>query len=919
MTEDVAGSTRRIWWPWITFGLATLAMLFRPLLGLGALLPTDIPELFAPWRYAPTSGNDQLANPLLSDTLDVHSHFSSMASDLRNGDWAFWDRSVGGGIPIMKAGLPVFNWVYLIVPAWYAPGLAAAVRTMTAAGLTYGLSRRLGLSREAATISGIAYAFCGFLVGWSGWPQANVAALVPGVFWFVEALVRQPRLRHAIGFGLLIAAMVWSNFPVITVYTLLFAALYAAYRMWSTRGPEGEAPRWIHAVIIAGWGAVLAGGVAAYHVLHFGENLRWADTGPRSRLPADTSIGAEYLPGVLLPYPYGANHGGQTFWGPGQNWVESQSYAGISVVLLAMLALAHLTRRAGGSTAASGGIVRAWWVIVVLALWLTYVGGPLTDTVNSLPVLGFSSVGRARVLANLGLAVLAGFGAEAWLRRRSGDDPDVDFRLGLRHAAGAVVVLGVVTSPFLWSWLRITRDAGFLREMAGDAVVPALAGAAVVGVLWLFRAAPRPAPVALSLVSFVVAAELLLGLGSFSTVVDRDSVDLRTDAHRVAIDALEPGERMNAEGRVFIANSGQTTGLDDLRTNGFLPPGWREVFRAIDEDHFRPPGNVANPHFADIDLESEALARLGIGIWAASPATPANGIRLDAPSSLEGIAIQGEVTGHASGIGPEGGLRAITVEVVEPADGLLIAEISVGERRARGVARIDGMIGPADLVFVGDPVPAGEPFSVRFSFDGEVAGAAPVVRGADGTVVFGTVAAGDGWTVVHAGDVVIYDRDEGVGVRVAHAVREVEQVGSRDHLTDRSTALVAPGQAASLGLPAILPADALAVATVRSAHGDRTVIEVETSHPALVVLPNPDYPGWSVRVDGQSAEIVRVDASFQAVLVPAGASVVEFDFAPSFLGLAMLVTALAVVALVATWRLGDRFDTAWRNSAGRAG
>ena len=72
MTEDVAGSTRRIWWPWITFGLATLALLFRPLLGLGALLPTDIPELFAPWRYAPTSGNEQLANPLLSDTLDVH-------------------------------------------------------------------------------------------------------------------------------------------------------------------------------------------------------------------------------------------------------------------------------------------------------------------------------------------------------------------------------------------------------------------------------------------------------------------------------------------------------------------------------------------------------------------------------------------------------------------------------------------------------------------------------------------------------------------------------------------------------------------------------------------------------------------------------------------------------------------------------
>ena len=122
-----------------------------------------------------------------------------------------------------------------------------------------------------------------------------------------------------------------------------------------------------------------------------------------------------------------------------------------------------------------------------------------------------------------------------------------------------------------------------------------------------------------------------------------------------------------------------------------------------------------------------------------------------------------------------------------------------------------------------------------------------------------------------------------------------------------------------LGLPEATPADAVAVAVVGSAQGDRTVIEVETSHPALVILPNPDYPGWSATVDGQAADIVRVDASFQAVLVPAGSSVVELGFTPSFLGLALFVTAMAVVALAATWRLGDRFDAHWRNSAVRAG
>ncbi|MEM9201022.1 MAG: YfhO family protein [Actinomycetota bacterium] len=913
MTEHDTGPAGRIWWPWLAFGLATFALLFRPLLGLGALLPTDIAELFAPWRYSPTSGHEQLQNPLLSDTLDVHSHFASMASDLRNGGWAFWDRSVGGGIPIMKAGLPVFNWVYLMVPAWYAPGLAAAARTMTAAGLTFGLTRRLGLSRSAATISGVAYAFCGFLIGWSGWPQANVAALVPGVFWLVEAMVDRPRLRQSVGLGVVVAAMVWSNFPVITVYGLLFGAGYAIYRLWATRSPRGERARWAHAVMVASWGGVLAVGAAAYHVLHFGENLAWADTGSRERLPADTSIGAEYMPGLLLPAPFGANHDGQTFWGPGQNWVESQSYAGVAVIVLALLSFGHRTRRRGGSPTSMGGVVRAWWVIVVLALWLTYVGGPLTDVVNSLPAVGYSTVGRARVVANLGLAVLAGFGVEAWLRHRAGHI-DVDLRAGLRHAGMRVVIVGVVTSPFVLSWLRITRDAGFLKELAADAVVPTLAGVVALALLGWFGSAQRAATVALPLITAVVAGELLLGLGSYSTVVDPDSVDLSTDAHLAAIDALGPGERMSAEGRVFIANSGQTTGLDDLRTNGFLPPGWREVYRALDADHFRPPGTVANPYFTDVDIGSEALARLGIGVWAMTPTSPAHGPRIDLPVASGEVALDGTVDGSNIGIVPGGGLRAVTIDVLEPASGLVSVDVTAGGITTTGRARIDGATGSIDVVFVDDELIAGTPFTARFSFTPADGSAAPILRGEGGRITFGTVAGGDGWRVVWAGDVVLYDRVEPVGVRLAHAARDVDAVRSNDHLASRSTALVAPGVAVELGLPAAPPEAIDATATVVAAAGDETVIEVDSSHPALVVLPNPDYPGWSATVNGEPTEIIRVDDSFQAVLVPAGASTVEMGFQPSYLWLATMVAALTGAALVLTWRLGDRLDARWRNS-----
>lgn len=917
MTGGGTGPSSRPWWPWATFVLATVVLLFRPLLGLGVLLPIDIAELFAPWRFAPESGFDRLANPLLSDTLDVHNHFASLAADIRAGNASFWDRSVGGGIPSLKAGLPVFNWVYLIVPAWYAPALSAAVRTVAAAGLTYGLTRRMGLERGPATVSGIAFALCGFMVAWSGWPQANVAALVPGVFWFVESLVRAPRLRLAVGFAAVIALMLWSNFPVITVYTLLVAGGYALYRLVSTRGATGELRRWARAATIAGLGAAGGLGLSIYHVLHFGENLRWADTGPRERLPADTSLGAEYLPSFLLPNPYGASHDGQVFWAPSQNWVEIQSYAGLAVIALALLSFGHRAARSGvsGSTARTGGIVRAWWVIIVLVGWLTYVGGPLTEVVNSIPAVGFSTIGRARVLANLGLAVLAGFGLQAWLDARAAR-LDVDLRAGIRQAMAVVVGASLLGSPLVWSWMRTARDAGFLKELVQDAAVPVVLAAVMVGVLWLLRsrADGRAAALAVPLVTLIVTIELIVGLGAVATVVDRDAADLHTAAHDVAIASLAPGERMLAEGRVFLANTGQTTGLDDLRTNGFTPPGWREVFRAIDPDHFRDPGTVSNPYFATVDLANPALGRLGIGVWAADPQSPVHGPRVGEIGGDERHVVGPTPVPGASGFVPEAGLRAIGIDLIEGAVGRLSVEITGSAGEATGQLALDGRAGVQDIVVAG-PLTPGAAFDVVFRFeqpDDALPGArSPVLRGTREAITFQTVADGDGWTIVHSEAVVIYDRLESVGARLEHAVQEASRIGADVHGDPADVAFVAPGHAAGLGLPTAAPVGARGAATVVHAEGDELIVEVVTSDSALVVIAQPDYPGWTATIDGEVVPIVRVDASFPAVAVPAGESVIELRFEPSRLRPALLGTFAAVVLLAVVWVFGARLDERW--------
>ena len=80
----------------------THALFFwRPLSGQWSLLPNDLLDNAAPWSSERTP--ERAENPWLSDTIDVHSHFVALSEDARSGDLSWWDRSLTGGIPSLKA------------------------------------------------------------------------------------------------------------------------------------------------------------------------------------------------------------------------------------------------------------------------------------------------------------------------------------------------------------------------------------------------------------------------------------------------------------------------------------------------------------------------------------------------------------------------------------------------------------------------------------------------------------------------------------------------------------------------------------------------------------------------------------------------------------------------------------------------
>jgi hypothetical protein len=87
---------------------------------------------------------------------------------------------------------------------------------------------------------------------------------------------------------------------------------------------------------------------------------------------------------------------------------------------------------------------------------------------------------------------------------------------------------------------------------------------------------------------------------------------------------------------------------------------------------------------------------------------------------------------------------------------------------------------------------------------------------------------------------------------------------------------------------------------------NRVVVAVHSNRQSVLVLSDMYYPNWVARVNGSTATIYRVNAIFRGVLVPAGASSVEFEYRNPAFHAGLVVSGagwiVASVVLLAGWR-----------------
>lgn len=76
----------------------------------------------------------------------------------------------------------------------------------------------------------------------------------------------------------------------------------------------------------------------------------------------------------------------------------------------------------------------------------------------------------------------------------------------------------------------------------------------------------------------------------------------------------------------------------------------------------------------------------------------------------------------------------------------------------------------------------------------------------------------------------------------------------------------------------------------------RISLTAQTSAPGYLVLADAYYPGWTVTVNGEPADVLRADVMFRAAAVPAGESLVVFEYQPWWLPGALIAGGLLWLA-----------------------
>ncbi|HSB91335.1 MAG TPA: YfhO family protein [Anaerolineales bacterium] len=342
------------------------------------------------------------------------------AEVVRGGSVPLWNPYLGAGAPLLanhqSALLYPPNWLLLFIdPAW-GHGLLLLLHLLwTAAGMVL-LARALGAGPMGQVIAAQAWSMSTFLVSRSGFLSLMAAAAwIPWVLLAAHHLATEAsrglRRRETVRSVLILAVALSLQLLAGHAQTTWYGLLLAAWVTWLA-SERGRTP-WIRSTVALMAGVALAAALAAAQLIPTAEYL--LQSSRAAGLDATSAMTYSFWPwralGLLMPDLFGSPAAGD-FWGYGNYW-EDALYIGVIPLLMAATAVVHLRRFDPSRRRLVIGLLAACGVAFLFALGsntpllpFLYRWVPTFDL--------FNAPARWNVVTCIGLALLAGLGADLW-------------------------------------------------------------------------------------------------------------------------------------------------------------------------------------------------------------------------------------------------------------------------------------------------------------------------------------------------------------------------------------------------------------------------------------------------------------------------------------------------------------------------
>jgi hypothetical protein len=356
---------------------------------------------------------------------DIYTYFFPLkawyAERLREGELPLWNPLVGHGFPALgesQTGVfyPFNLLFYRFLPLGAAYNANFVLHYVLAFGFTCHYARRLGLRLAESLLVAVV-----FVYGW--FPPRSclewaivTGAWIPLALWGVESFVAGGRRRYLVATQIAVLMQLLAGHFNLAFITLVAISVYTPLRVLAEWRPWKESAKQVGQVALA---SVLACGVAAIQLIPSWELKTRSQRGSTEfgeQKIAYGSIPVSYLRQTIEPwrfYPHVNEPAFETkhFGTKNTNKIEAHLYFGLVPLVLSVVGgFGGLLSRLGLVRVRCRAAVAVWIVLGAGSVFLAT--GVWARWGVHWPGFGyFTGPGRYGVIAQLAIAVLAGYGA----------------------------------------------------------------------------------------------------------------------------------------------------------------------------------------------------------------------------------------------------------------------------------------------------------------------------------------------------------------------------------------------------------------------------------------------------------------------------------------------------------------------------